>query len=54
MPGYGQVLDAAEANSGDGTLPLVFESPGNTVLDSPDGVTVTPRRGLLLCKDDTA
>lgn len=34
------------------TLTLFFESPGGTVLDSPDNVHVTPRGGILLCEDD--
>ncbi len=56
VPGYGQVWEyvpGRRARDG-GMLRLVFESPGNTVLDSPDGVTVTPRGGLVLCEDDTA
>ena len=32
-------------------LRLVFESPGDHVLDSPDNITVSPRGGLLLCED---
>jgi hypothetical protein len=34
------------------TLTLFFESPGGTVLDSPDNLLVTPRGGILLCEDD--
>ncbi|MGH7820747.1 MAG: alkaline phosphatase PhoX, partial [Candidatus Binatia bacterium] len=40
------------AGSSGGALRLVFESPGQEVLDSPDNLTVTPRGGLILCEDD--
>jgi uncharacterized protein len=33
---------------------LFFESPGGTVLDSPDNLLVTPRGGVLLCEDDAS
>jgi uncharacterized protein len=33
-------------------LTLFFESPGGSVLDSPDNLLVTPRGGVLLCEDD--
>jgi secreted PhoX family phosphatase len=34
-----------------GTLTLLYESPGAGVLDEPDGLTVSPRGGLVLCED---
>ncbi|MDQ3305042.1 MAG: PhoX family protein [Actinomycetota bacterium] len=34
-----------------GLLTLIFESPGASLLDSPDNITVTPRGGLALCED---
>jgi secreted PhoX family phosphatase len=34
-----------------GTLTLIYESPGARVLDEPDGITVSPRGGLVLCED---
>jgi secreted PhoX family phosphatase len=34
-----------------GILRLIFESPGTSVLDSPDNICVSPRGGLLLCED---
>jgi secreted PhoX family phosphatase len=34
-----------------GSLTLIYESPGARVLDEPDGVTVSPRGGVLLCED---
>jgi secreted PhoX family phosphatase len=34
-----------------GMLRLIFESPGTSVLDSPDNITVSPRGGLVLCED---
>jgi secreted PhoX family phosphatase len=36
------------------TLTLFFESPGGSVLDSPDNLLVTPRGGILLCEDDAS
>lgn len=33
-------------------ITLFFESPGGSVLDSPDNLLVTPRGGVLLCEDD--
>ncbi|HET8621492.1 MAG TPA: alkaline phosphatase PhoX [Acidimicrobiales bacterium] len=36
------------------TLTLFFESPGGSVLDSPDNLLVTPRGGVLLCEDDAS
>jgi len=35
-------------------LHLVFESPGDEVLNMPDNLVVSPRGGLLLCEDGTA
>lgn len=32
-------------------LTLIFESPAESVLDSPDNITVSPRGGLVLCED---
>lgn len=49
--GYGQVWQYdPEAE----TLTLFFESPGGSVLDSPDNLLVTPRGGILLCEDDAS
>jgi secreted PhoX family phosphatase len=50
--GYGQVWQYTPEESSGGRLRLVFESPGQAVLDSPDNLTITPRGGLLLCEDD--
>jgi uncharacterized protein len=36
------------------TLTLFFESPGGSVLDSPDNLLVTPHGGILLCEDDAS
>ncbi len=50
--GYGQIwryMPGAEQDK----LILVFESPGQTALDSPDNIAVTPRGGLLICEDCT-
>lgn len=34
-----------------GQLILVFESPSEEVLDSPDNICVSPRGGLMICED---
>jgi secreted PhoX family phosphatase len=34
-------------------LRLLFESPGGSVLNMPDNITVSPRGGLVLCEDGT-
>jgi secreted PhoX family phosphatase len=33
------------------TISLLFESPGASVLNAPDNITVSPRGGLVLCED---
>lgn len=33
------------------TISLLFQSPGNEVLNRPDHITVSPRGGLVLCED---
>ncbi|MGH8606368.1 MAG: alkaline phosphatase PhoX [Gammaproteobacteria bacterium] len=51
--GFGQIwqyLPGADKNE----LVLVFESPGGSVLDSPDNLLVTPSGGILLCEDDAS
>jgi secreted PhoX family phosphatase len=35
----------------DETIALLFESPGASVLNAPDNITVSPRGGLVLCED---
>lgn len=54
--GYGQVWEYVPGGhpSPGGHLCLRFESPGRTVLDSPDNLNVTPRGGILLCEDDAS
>lgn len=47
----GQVWQYRPGTDDDGTLALVFESPGADVLKSPDNITVSPRGGLVLCED---
>jgi secreted PhoX family phosphatase len=37
---------------GEGILQLIFESPGNDVLDFPDNVTTSKRGTLILCEDN--
>jgi hypothetical protein len=50
--GYGQIWQYTPDGSSSGRLRLLFESPGQAVLDSPDNLTITPRGGLMLCEDD--
>jgi len=53
--GYGQIWEYRPGgHRGRGKLRLIFESPGGSVLDSPDNVHVTPRGGVILCEDDAS
>ena len=54
VQGYGQIWRYAPTGADSGVLTLHFESPGGSVLDSPDNLCVTPRGGLLLCEDDAS
>lgn len=54
VQGYGQVWRFAPTGKHGGELTLHFESPGGSVLDSPDNLCVTPQGGLLLCEDDAS
>jgi secreted PhoX family phosphatase len=47
----GQVWEYQPDGKTEGTLVLLFESPGAEVLDMPDNITVSPRGGLVLCED---
>ena len=47
----GQVWQYIPLNNDKGTLKLVFESPGEAVLDKPDNICVSPRGGLVICED---
>jgi uncharacterized protein len=49
--GYGQVWHYHPRRQ---KLRLFFESPGGSVLDSPDNLLVTPRHGVLLCEDNAS
>lgn len=49
--GYGQIWHYSPRTE---QLRLFFESPGGSVLDSPDNLLVTPRGGILLCEDDAS
>jgi uncharacterized protein len=46
--GQGQVWEYDPAAE---TLRLLFESPGQEILNSPDNLCVSPRGGLVLCED---
>lgn len=54
VQGYGQVWRFTPTSADRGVLTLHFESPGGSVLDSPDNLCVTPQGGLLLCEDDAS
>ncbi|HEX6587755.1 MAG TPA: alkaline phosphatase PhoX [Longimicrobiales bacterium] len=47
----GQVWQYRPSSADDGTLVLIYESPGRDVLNAPDNITVSPRGGLVLCED---
>lgn len=49
--GYGQIW---EYHLDEGRLELLFESPGGSVLDSPDNMAISPRGGIVLCEDDAS
>jgi uncharacterized protein len=49
----GQVWQYRPRSERQGELTLVFESPGASVLDGPDNITVSPRDGgLLICEEN--
>jgi len=47
----GQIFLYRPDGEDDGELTLVFESPSNAVLDSPDNICVSPHGDLVLCED---
>lgn len=49
--GFGQVWHYRPTDPDRGLLTLVFESPGQGVLNRPDNVTVSPRGAIILCED---
>ena len=49
--GYGQIW---EYHLDHGELQLLYQSPGGSVLDSPDNMAVSPRGGIVLCEDDAS
>jgi secreted PhoX family phosphatase len=50
----GQLWQYIPSITGGGTLALVFESPGSSVLDSPDNFCITPSGGVIFCEDDAS
>jgi len=53
--GFGQIWEYVPGHDDSGGhLRLAFESPGGSVLDSPDNLTVSPQGALLLCEDDAS
>jgi secreted PhoX family phosphatase len=50
----GQLWQYIPSVGSGGTLQLVYESPGSSVLDSPDNICVTPNGGILICEDDAS
>ena len=49
--GYGQIW---EYHLDQGRLELLYESPGGSILDSPDNIAISPRGGIVLCEDDAS
>jgi secreted PhoX family phosphatase len=49
--GYGQIF---EYHLDHGELHLLYQSPGGSVLDSPDNMAISPRGGIVLCEDDAS
>lgn len=47
----GQIWEYVPDEAGEGTLRLLFESPGSDVLDHPDNICMSPRGSLVLCED---
>ncbi|MFN0122764.1 MAG: alkaline phosphatase PhoX [Blastocatellia bacterium] len=47
----GQVWQYTPQRKDKGALKLIFESPGEAVLDMPDNLCVSPRGGLVVCED---
>ncbi|MFQ5747022.1 MAG: alkaline phosphatase PhoX [Gemmatimonadota bacterium] len=47
----GQIWQYRPLPDGRGELRLAFESPGPSVLNSPDNLCVSPRGGLVICED---
>lgn len=47
-PNRGQVFTLSPRA---GRLKLIFSSPGQDVLDSPDNICLSPRGGMILCED---
>ncbi len=47
----GQVWQYIPASKDKGQLKLIFESPGEAVLDMPDNLCVSPRGHLVICED---
>ena len=54
MRARGQLWQYIPSFTGGGALVLRFESPSNSVLDSPDNLCVTPSGGVLFCEDDAS
>ena len=47
----GQIWRYTPSGSKKGRLTLLYESRSGTVLDQPDGLTVSPRGGVVVCED---
>jgi secreted PhoX family phosphatase len=47
----GQIWSYTPSGSKKGRLTLLYESRSGTVLDQPDGLTVSPRGGVVVCED---
>lgn len=50
----GQIWQYRPVDEERGELTLVFESPSELILDSPDNLTISPRGGIVICEDNLA
>lgn len=50
----GQLWQFTHLGMSNGTLELIYESPGSKVLDSPDNICVSPNGAILMCEDDAS
>ena len=51
--GYGQIWEY-RLDDDQRQLHLLYESPGGSILDSPDNMAISPRGGIVLCEDDAS
>lgn len=52
--GAGQIWQYRPLTEERGELTLIYESPSELILKSPDNLTMSPRGGLVICEDNAA